>query len=262
MKNEKEKEIRDGELRWIEQREQEWGPDKSKASLVEWPRGFLGAGPLPDSSLDYATVSSSLVSWLRWTSVLCNCVTLIWVTVDSVRDFRHSRHHLAFAFHLRKLSLRKMKMFPAPAARPGWREDVDRTVHSSSGGAHRGAVCFLFRMMIPLGVHLLFKRVLHVNGVDSCLHGIWGALGSFYFFPAVLPPAPLWVPTPGCSDSMQTLNEFVHACVYVLNPHHSAWCIVRAKRIIPTQMDQASVLSHLLLAPELMRVDDALNDFR
>jgi len=27
-------------------------------------------------------------------------------------------------------------------------------------------------------------------------------------------------------------------------------------------MDQASVLSHLLLAPELMRVDDALNDSR
>ena len=59
---------------------------------------------------------------------------------------------------------------------------------------------------------------------------------------------------------MQTLNEFVRACVYVLNPHHSAWCIVRGKRIIPTQMDQASVLTHLLLAPELMQVDDALND--
>lgn len=151
-------------------------------------------------------------------------------------------------------------MLPAQAARPGWREDVERTVHPSSGGAHRCAVCFLLRMMIPSGVNLLFKRVLPVDGVDSCLHGIWGALGSFCFFPAVLPPAPLWVLTHGSSDSMQTLNECVCVRACVLNPHHSAWSTVRAKRIRPTQMAQASVLTHLLLAPELMQVDDALND--
>ena len=74
------------------------------------------------------------------------------------------------------------------------------------------------------------------------------------------PPAPLWVLTHGSSDSMQMLNECVCVHVCVLNPHHSAWSTVRAKRIRPTQMVQASVLTHLLLAPELMRVDDALND--
>lgn len=108
--DEKEREIRDGELRWIEQREQ-WGPDKSRDSLIEWPQCFLGAGPLPDSSLDHTMVSSSHMSWLRRTSVLCNCVMLIWLTVNSVRDFRHCRHHLAFAFRLRNLSLRKWKCY-------------------------------------------------------------------------------------------------------------------------------------------------------
>lgn len=46
----------------------------------------------------------------------------------------------------------------------------------------------------------------------------------------------------------------------LLNPYHSALCIVRTKWIVLTKVNKATFPIHLCLAPELMRVeDDALN---